>query len=131
MAILLPDGDVWEHSLPTTLGPGGSRDSPHCGLHPWVSNQGWLRERCQVLPQCPRSHSALPSNLRGDHQGGSVQSLCTRALVSVSEPSQDVHLHPQGNASCPSQNPAVLCSTISCPQQLDQGPIIGKLSHGG
>ena len=39
--------------------------------------------------------------LRGYHQGVSVRRLCTRRLVPVSGPSEDVHLNPQGNAIRP------------------------------
>ena len=58
--------DPLGNGCPGALAPdhprtAGSQDSPRRGPRPWVSNQGWLREKCRVLPQHPRSHSTPPS----------------------------------------------------------------------
>ena len=106
MAVLLPDGDVREHSLPTTLGPRVLGTPLAAVPVPGRPIKGWLREICQVLPQCPRSHSTPPSPYEDIIKGFGASA--PEELVPVSGPSEDVHLHPQGNASCPrlgSSNP--------------------------
>ena len=82
---------------PRTAGP---RDSPSEGPRPWASNQRLVKGEMSGSPTTHREPPPLLP-LRGYHQGGSVRRLCTRRLVPVSGPSEDVHLHPQGNASRP------------------------------
>ena len=90
---------------PRTAGP---RDSPSRGPRPWASNQRLVKGEMSGSPPISREPLCPSFPLRGYHQGGFVRSFCTRRLVPVSGPSEDVHLHPQGNASCPkpgSSNP--------------------------
>ena len=61
---------------------------------------------------------------------GGLRSLCARKLVPVSGPSEDVHLHLQGNAICPKPGSSNPMFNRLKPQQLDQCPIIRKLSRG-
>ena len=51
MAVLLPDGDVQEHSPPATLGPRVLGTSLAAVPVPGRLTKGWLRDRCRVLPQ--------------------------------------------------------------------------------
>ena len=105
-----------------------------------VQPKSWLMERCRVLPQHPGSHS-IPSPLTRISSGGSVRNLCTRRLEDQTTGAsrwthEDVHLPraiftPRAMQVAPSQDPATLCSTVTSPQQLDQGPIIRKLSGDG
>ena len=76
---------------PRTEGP---RDSPSNGPHPWASNQRLVKGEMSGSPPTPREPFRPSFPLRGCHQGGSVRSLCTRRLMPVSGPSEDVHLHP-------------------------------------
>ena len=115
MAVLLPDGDVRGLSPPTILGLRVLRTPLAAVPVPRRPTKGWLRERCRVLPQRPGSHSASSSPYEDIIRGGGApfgtsapEGQKTRQLVPVSGPSEDVHLHPQGNASRPepgSSNP--------------------------
>ena len=96
---------------PTTPGPRVP-GSPSRIPFPKRPTKGWLIERCRVLPQRPGSHS-VPSSPDEDIIRGSVRNLCTRRLEDQTTGAsrwthEDVHLHPQGNASRPkpgSSNP--------------------------
>ena len=61
MAVLLSDDDVQDHSLPTNIEPRVLRTPLAVVSVSGRPTKGWLRERCRVLPQCPKSHSAPSS----------------------------------------------------------------------
>ena len=120
---------------PTTLGlrvPGFPLAAVPVPKRP---TKGWLRERCRVLPQRPGSHS-VPSSPY-DISGASVRNLCTRELEDQTTDASRWTL--QGSPSSPpwqckspqTRIQQTLCSTVTSPQQLDQGLIIRKLSRDG
>ena len=115
---------------PRTAGP---QDSPSHGSRPSASNQRLVKEEMSGSPPMPREPLRPSFPLRRYHQGGSVWNLCTRRedwCQSVDPPKMSIST-PRAMQVAPSQDPATLYSTISSPQQLDQGPIIRKLSRGG
>ena len=123
------------HPPPTTLGPRVLRTPLDVIPIPRHPTKGWLRERWQVLPQRQEATPPLlpltrisSGGLRSEPLHQNLEDQKTGAICG---PSKDVHLQPQGDASRPKPGPATLCSTISSPQQLDQGPIIRKLSRDG
>ena len=113
MAVLLPDGDVREHLLPTTLGPRVLGTPLAAAPIPGCPTKGWLRERCQVLPQRPRSHSTSPSPyediIRETTFGESAPEDWCQSL----DPPRMSIFTPKATQVAPSQDPAALCSTIS------------------
>ena len=126
MAVQLPDCNVPDH--PRIV---GSWDSPHRIPYPWASNQGRLREKCWVLPQCPRSHSTPPSPCKDVIREAPFGASALEDWCQSVDPLRMSISTPRAMQVASSQDPATLCSTISSPQQLDQGPTIRKLSHGG
>ena len=98
--------------------------------------KGWLRERCRVLPQCPGSHSAPSSPYEDIIRGLCLEPLHQKArrpdnwCQSVDPPGMSIFT-PRAMQVALGQDPATLCSTVTSPQQLDQGPIIRKLSRDG
>ena len=92
----------------------------------------WLRERCRVLPQRPRSHSVPSSPYEDIIRWLRSEPLHQKArrpdnwCQSVDPPRMSIFT-PRAMQVAPSQDPATLCSTVTSPQQLGQGPIIRKL----
>ena len=127
---VLPDGDVRDHSLPTTLGPPVLGTPLAAFPVPGSPTKGWLRERCRVFPQRPRSHSAPPSPYEDIIRGLRLEPLHQKNWCQSVDPLKMSISTPRPLQVAPGQDPAALCSTISSPQQLDQGPIIRKLSLG-
>ena len=109
----------------------GPRDPPGRGPRPWASNQRLVKGEMSGSPPTPREplRPSFPYEdiIRGAPFGDSApEDWCQ----SVDPPKMSI-CTPRAMQVAPSQDPATLCSTISSPQQLDQGPVIGKLSRGG
>ena len=133
---MLPDSDVlrvYTSYHPRTAGPWVSPSRSPRPQHP---TKGWLRERCQVLPQRPGSHSVPSSHYEDIIRGLRSEPLHQKArrpdnwCQSVDPPKMSI-ITPRAMQVAPSQDPATLCSTVTSPQQLDQGLIIRKLSRDG
>ena len=122
MAVLLPDGIVREHLLPTTLGPRvlGSplTVGPSLGVQPRLA-EGEM----SGSPPMPKEPLRPSSLLQGYHQGGAPfgASAPEDWCQSVNPPKISIS-SPREKQVAPSQDPATLRSTISSLQQLDQGP---------
>ena len=131
MAVLLPDGDIQEHSLLTTLGLWVLGTPLAMVPVPGHPTKGCLRERCQVLPQRPRSHSAPPSPYEDIIRRAPFRASALEDWCRLVDPLKMSISTPRAMQVAPSHDQATLSSTVSSLQQLDQGPIIRKLSRGG
>ena len=145
--LVLPAPSRERLSCPQMLMSGGFTPTTTLGLLvpgfplaavpvPKCPTKGWLRERSWVLPQRPGSHSVPSSPYEDIIRGLRSEPLHQKArrpdnwCQSV-DPLMMSIFTPRAMQVAPSQDPATLCSTVTSPQQLDQGPIIRKLSRDG
>ena len=129
--LVLPD-PLWNGGpAPRWRCPGAlTPDHPRtAGPREWACNQRLVKGETSGSPQRPRSHSAPPSPYEDIIMGAPLGASVPEDWCQSVDPPKMSIFTPRAMQVAPSQDPATLCSTISSPQQLDQGPIIRKLSR--